>query len=61
MATPWLRDVAPELVAELQSLLADEGENGLAAQVAELAIWELCSCGDTFCSTFYTAPRPNGA
>jgi hypothetical protein len=33
----------------------------LAAQAAELAIIELCPCGDAFRATFYTARRPNGS
>ena len=61
MVTPRLRDVASELVSELQRLLTEQGEHGLAAQAAELAIVEHCPCGDAFCSTFYTAARPNGA
>jgi hypothetical protein len=60
MTTPRLKIIAPELVTELQSLLMELGEHGLATQTAELAIVELCSCGDAFCSTFYTARRPSG-
>jgi hypothetical protein len=52
-----LIDVAPELVSELQRLLAEEGESELASQAAQLCIVERCRCGDFFCSTFYTAPR----
>jgi hypothetical protein len=61
MAIRRLRDVGPELVSELQSLLTEQGEPGLAAQAAELAIVELCSCGNAFCATFYAQPRPSGA
>jgi hypothetical protein len=55
-----LIDAAPELVSELQQLLAQEGEPELASQVAQLCIVERCRCGDFFCSTFYTASRPTG-
>jgi hypothetical protein len=54
--SPRLTDVAPELVAELQRLLSQEGECALVAQVADLALVELCWCRDNFCSSFYTAP-----
>ena len=59
MATPCLRNVAPELVTEMQSLLMEQGEHDLATQVVKLAIVELCSCGDSFCSTFHTVERSN--
>ncbi len=55
-----LRDVVPELAAELRTLLFEIGEPSLAAQVDELVIVERCRCGDDFCSSFYTAPRPRG-
>ncbi|WP_264714998.1 hypothetical protein [Limobrevibacterium gyesilva] len=56
-----LLDLAPELVSELQQLLSREGEQVLANQVARLAIADRCRCGDDFCATFYTAPRPAGS
>lgn len=56
-----LRHVAPDLVAELGTLLADAGERVLAAQVDELMLVDHCRCGDDFCAMFYTAPRPGGA
>src|SRR5205807_5682708 len=55
-----LRDVVPELAAELRTLLIEASELSLAAQVDELVIVERCGCGDDFRSSFYTAPRPNG-
>jgi len=61
MAAPCLRDVAPELVGELQRLLVAQGEHGLADQVITLGIVELCPCDDCFCSTFYTVQRSSGA
>ena len=57
---PKIFDVVPELVEELQRLLKEEGEIALTDQVARLVIVDLCRCGDDFCSTFYTKPRPNG-
>jgi hypothetical protein len=55
-----LRDMAPELTAELRTLLLQANEGRLAAQVDELVIVDRCRCGEDFCSTFYTMPRPNG-
>ncbi len=55
-----LKNVAPELVSELQRLLAEEGEHDLAAQVETILIVDRCRCGDHFCATFYAVPRPGG-
>jgi len=55
-----LIDVLPQLVAELEQLLTGEGESALSAQVSELNIVDRCRCGDDFCATFYTEPRPKG-
>jgi hypothetical protein len=57
MTAPRLHDVAPELETELRELLQEEGEAALAEQVADLAIFDRCRCGDSFCSTFYTVPN----
>lgn len=51
----------PALAAELQQLLEAEGRNDLAAQVPDLKIVERCRCGDDFCATIYTRPKPRGA
>jgi hypothetical protein len=51
----------PELSQELTALLIAAGEPGLAAQVEGLEIVEKCRCGDDFCGSFYTAPKPEGA
>src|SRR5690348_16798995 len=56
-----LRDVAPDLVTELQTLLVEADECELAAQVEELTLVDRCHCGDDFCGTFYAVPRPDGA
>jgi hypothetical protein len=37
------------------------GEDELAAAVDELRIVAPCTCGDDFCGSFYTEPRPQGA
>ena len=56
-----LREVLPDLAAEVESLLSREGEAELARQVQELQIVDRCRCGDDFCAAVYTAPRPKGA
>jgi hypothetical protein len=61
MSAPLLIDAMPELAQELESLLAKDGESDLAVQVRQLHIVDRCRCGDDFCATFYTVPRPNGA
>jgi hypothetical protein len=53
-----LTDVLPEFASELRQLLIEKGERGLASQVEELMILDRCHCGDDFCATFYTQPRP---
>jgi hypothetical protein len=60
MSAPRLIDVAPELVSELERLHVQAGEDSLAAYVNGLRIVDRCRCGDDFCATFYTAPRPVG-
>ncbi len=60
-----LRDVAPELEAEITQLLIEAGESALAAKVVTLRIHDRCRCGDDFCSSFYTVrnrttPFPSG-
>jgi hypothetical protein len=57
MAAPTLHDVAPELEEELRVLLIDAGELDLADMVKDLAIYDRCRCGDSFCSSFYTVPE----
>lgn len=58
LEAPHLKDIEPDLVTELQRLLLQEGYPELAAQAAELKIYDRCRCGDDFCGTFYTSPRP---
>ena len=56
-----LVEALPAFAIELQRLLTEAGEPELAAQVASLSIFGRCDCGDDFCSTFYTQPKPDGA
>lgn len=51
----------PDLAEELSKLLSAAGRNDLAAQVPNLSIVDRCRCGDDFCASFYTQPKPNGA
>ncbi len=55
-----LTDVLPRLARELEQLLKERREFDLAAQVSTLAIVDRCRCGDDFCSSFYTQPKPEG-
>jgi hypothetical protein len=36
------------------------GHDAFAAHFPELAVIEECGCRDTFCQSFYTAPKPDG-
>ncbi len=56
-----LAAVLPTFAAELRQLLIEQAEPELAAQVPGLAIVDRCRCGDGFCSTVYTKPKPDGA
>lgn len=58
---PPLSNVLPAFAVELQHLLTEAGEPELAAQVPRLVILDRCRCGDDFCATFYTRPKPVGA
>ena len=58
MPHPKLSALLPELAEELRAGLDDHP--ALAAQIGELEIFGRCECGDSFCSTLYTAPQPNG-
>jgi hypothetical protein len=56
-----LRTALPGFCEEVKGLLEQENESGLASQVADLLIVDRCRCGDDFCATFYTQPKPDGA
>lgn len=53
---PLLREVYPELCAELVGLLTVEGLSDLGDCAHDLRIVAPCRCGDDFCQSFYTAP-----
>jgi hypothetical protein len=55
-ATLRLVDVLPGLASELEDLLRDEGERGLAAQVATLPFVARCCNEVEVCQSFSTAP-----
>ncbi|MGW7281576.1 hypothetical protein ACWGIV_25400 [Streptomyces sp. NPDC054844] len=57
---PLLRDVFPDLVAELTALLQDEGESELTVCARDLRLVEECGCGDGFCQSIRTADLPRG-
>ncbi|MFJ9833377.1 hypothetical protein ACIRU2_18640 [Streptomyces sp. NPDC101169] len=59
-AHPLVRDVFPDLVAELIALLEDEGERELALCAWDLRLVAMCDCGDDFCQSIHTAVRPKG-
>ncbi|MFJ3548129.1 hypothetical protein [Streptomyces sp. NPDC090114] len=57
---PLVRDVFPDLVAELTTLLEDEGEHELAICVRDVRLVAVCDCGDDFCQSIHTAVHPKG-
>jgi hypothetical protein len=61
MTPPLLQDVLPELAEEMRTLLEKDSELDLASQISSLRIVDRCRCGDDFCATFYTVPKPRGA
>ena len=56
-----LQDALPDLTDELTVLLRNKNERDLAEQVPRLLLVDQCCCGDDFCATLYTAPKPKGA
>lgn len=55
-----LQDALPDLADELTALLRSQNERDLAEQVPLLRLVDRCRCGDDFCATLYTAPKPKG-
>jgi len=51
----------PDFAAELGNTLRLQGRADLASQVPNLPLVDRCRCGEDFCATFYTAPKPEGA
>jgi|SRR5208337_810647 len=58
---PRLADILPEFAIELKTLLEASNHRELAEQVPGLVILDRCRCGDSFCASFYTQPKPDGA
>ena len=56
-----LTEILSLLARELELLLKKQGEFELASQVRQLRIVDRCRCGDDFCSSFYTQPKPEGS
>ena len=56
-----VRELLPGLIPELENGLRQDERPELAAKVADLVIVDRCRCGDDFCGTFYTAPKPIGS
>jgi hypothetical protein len=50
-----------EVPFPLSGSLEEQGQPELAAQVPGLMILDRCRCGDDFCATFYTQPKPEGS
>jgi hypothetical protein len=57
---PLVRNVYPELVAELERLLEAEGEHYLAITAHDLRLVAECGCKDEFCQSIRTAEHPEG-
>ena len=55
-----MRDMHPELIAELAELLEAEGESWLAISVRDVRLVGECGCGDGFCRSIRTAEHPAG-
>src|SRR5262249_30769229 len=56
-----LTETLPVLASELKYSLDKAGLPELALQVTALKIVDRCRCGDDFCSSFYTQPKPEGS
>ncbi|MFE6907957.1 hypothetical protein [Streptomyces erythrochromogenes] len=57
---PLVRDVFPDLTAELVRLLEEEGERDLAICAHDLRLVAECDCGDDFCQSLHTHDHPPG-
>ena len=58
---PLLRTSWPIFATQLVAALNACGEDRLADQVERLRIVEVCACGDDFCQSIYTGPKPGWA
>ena len=59
--SPLLQETLPDLADELTLLLSKKNEKDLVEQVPLLLHVDRCRCGDDFCATLYTVPKPKGA
>lgn len=57
---PLVRATWPIFAGELVASLDMAGESGLTEQVDRLPVVEVCSCGDDFCQSFFTAAKKPG-
>jgi hypothetical protein len=55
-----LREIWPDGVARLKTLLRQAGESQLAETVEGLWVFDRCDCGADYFATVYTQPRPRG-
>jgi hypothetical protein len=55
-----LREIWPDVVERLKTLLTEDGRLELAASVEGLQVYDRCRCGVEYCATVYTKPRPSG-
>jgi hypothetical protein len=53
-------DQWPTLAGQVRAALLAEQETVLAASIESLEVVAFCGCGDDFCQSFYTAPKPDG-
>lgn len=60
-AYPLIREVYPDLIAELTILLERAAEPELAASASTLRLVAACSCKDDSCQSIQTVYRPQGA
>ena len=54
-------ELSPGLGRLLRAALVADGRLDLADSIEGLEAHAACSCGDAFCTSFYTGPRPDGA
>jgi hypothetical protein len=57
---PLVRELYPELTADLIRLLEADGEPELAICAYDLRLFARCPCKDDFCQSFHTAPHTPG-
>lgn len=57
---PLVREVYPDLVAELARLLEAEGERHLSILAHDIRLFAPCECRGDFCQSFHTYDHPSG-